>query len=240
MCPMNASAGYLWSRYKSTIELLSQINNSFVYVGEYRDNGKPVLLYVSPSFESFFDWSSNDVLQKPSLLLNAIHPEDMELSKLATRKYIELISSAPVDEKLNYKIIYETRVKNPDNEYKRIIIQEQILELSQDGLPWIMLGIADLAPNQTVTETLRIRLINFRTGQIVPFSLSSDEKSILTSREKEILKLIDEGRLSKEISDMLSISLHTVNRHRQNILQKLNADNSIEAIHNARSLGLIE
>ena len=30
--------------------------------------------------------------------------------------------------------------------------------------------------------------------------------------------------LSKEISDRLSVSIHTVNKHRQNIMQKMNAD----------------
>ena len=181
---MSASAEYLWSRYTGTIELLSQINNSFVYVGEYHSNGNPELLYVSPSFESFFGWTPEDAVENPALLLHSIHPEDMELSKLATRKFIELISSAPVDERLEYKIIFEARVMSPDNTYSRIIIQEQILELSEDGMPWIMLGIAVLAPNQTITETVRLLLINFRTGKIIPSSLTSEEKSIITTRDK--------------------------------------------------------
>lgn len=237
---MKADAESLWQRHKSTVELLSQMNKSFVYVGEYHRNGSPGLLYVSPSFGLFFGWTPEEALQKPFLLLDTLHPEDTRLSRLASRKYIELISSLPVEERMDYKIIYEVRIIQPDKKYVRIIIQEQILELSEDGLPWIMLGIADLAPNQTVTETLRLRLINLRTCQFVPFPLTPDEHSVLTAREKEILKLISEGRLSKEISNILSISTHTVNRHRQNILKKLSVYNSIEAIQNARKLGCIE
>ena len=43
----------------------------------------------------------------------------------------------------------------------------------------------------------------------------------LTQREREVLKLIGEGNKSKEIADYLCISLHTVEKHRSNLMQKL-------------------
>jgi DNA-binding NarL/FixJ family response regulator len=52
---------------------------------------------------------------------------------------------------------------------------------------------------------------------------------ILTLREKEILKLIGEGYKNKEISRYLAISIKTVEKHRSNIMQKLD-------LHNASSL----
>lgn len=44
---------------------------------------------------------------------------------------------------------------------------------------------------------------------------------LLTSREKEIIKLIIDGKSSYVIADMLFISQHTVNNHRKNIIKKL-------------------
>ena len=44
----------------------------------------------------------------------------------------------------------------------------------------------------------------------------------LTSREREVLKLIGEGNKSKEIAEYLCISLHTVEKHRSNLMEKLN------------------
>ena len=44
----------------------------------------------------------------------------------------------------------------------------------------------------------------------------------LTNREREVLKLIGEGNKSKEIADYLCISLHTVEKHRSNLMEKLN------------------
>jgi DNA-binding NarL/FixJ family response regulator len=44
----------------------------------------------------------------------------------------------------------------------------------------------------------------------------------LTQREREVLKLIGEGNKSKEIAEYLCISLHTVEKHRSNLMEKLN------------------
>jgi len=51
----------------------------------------------------------------------------------------------------------------------------------------------------------------------------------LTQREKEVLKLIAEGHKNAEIADFLCISVKTVNKHRSNLMQKLD-------IHNASAL----
>lgn len=44
----------------------------------------------------------------------------------------------------------------------------------------------------------------------------------LTNREKEVLKLIAEGKSNREIADLLFISVHTVQNHRASIMKKLN------------------
>jgi len=47
----------------------------------------------------------------------------------------------------------------------------------------------------------------------------------LTQREREILKLIAEGYKNKEIADDLCISVKTVEKHRSNLMEKLNLHN---------------
>ena len=47
------------------------------------------------------------------------------------------------------------------------------------------------------------------------------EKGVLTRRQKEILKLIAQGKTSREIGDELFIGLHTVDTHRKNMTRIL-------------------
>ena len=62
----------------------------------------------------------------------------------------------------------------------------------------------------------------------------------LTEREREVLTLIAEGRSNQEIADALVISIKTVNRHRENIMAKLNLHSRVELVRYAIEKGLIE
>ena len=59
----------------------------------------------------------------------------------------------------------------------------------------------------------------------------SHHLSELTSRENEVLNLVAEGLLTKEISDQLSLSNYTVKSHLKNIYTKLHVRNKVEAIN---------
>ncbi len=63
---------------------------------------------------------------------------------------------------------------------------------------------------------------------------------VLTPRELEVLKLIAEAYTSKQIADALFISIKTVDRHRQNILDKLGMRDRVELTRYAIRRGLIQ
>ena len=81
-------------------------------------------------------------------------------------------------------------------------------------------------------------VVNSVTGEMQELETKNDS-NILSDREKQVLRLIDKGLMSKHIAERLSISINTVSRHRQEILSKLQVKNSIEACRVARDLGLI-
>jgi DNA-binding NarL/FixJ family response regulator len=62
----------------------------------------------------------------------------------------------------------------------------------------------------------------------------------LSPREQEIVKLVAEGYSSKEIADALVIAEKTVERHRANILEKLNMRGRVEVTRYAIRQGLVE
>jgi two-component system response regulator NreC len=61
----------------------------------------------------------------------------------------------------------------------------------------------------------------------------------LTPREREVLTHIAEGYTNREIAENLVISVKTVDRHRENIMQKLNLHNRVELVKYAIEKGLI-
>jgi DNA-binding NarL/FixJ family response regulator len=62
----------------------------------------------------------------------------------------------------------------------------------------------------------------------------------LTEREQEVLKLIADGLTNQEIADKLTISVKTVERHRANIMGKLNLHNRTELVKYAIRKGMID
>jgi DNA-binding NarL/FixJ family response regulator len=62
---------------------------------------------------------------------------------------------------------------------------------------------------------------------------SPSEARMLTVREREILKMIAEGKSNKEIGDLLCISVRTVERHRANMMSKLNIKRTAELVQYA-------
>jgi len=66
-----------------------------------------------------------------------------------------------------------------------------------------------------------------------------DSYDLLTSREREILQLLAEGKANKEVATALNISPYTVETHRSHILEKLNLHNPAELILYAVRKGII-
>ena len=65
------------------------------------------------------------------------------------------------------------------------------------------------------------------------------ERETLTVREREILKLIAEGKSNKDIANLLFISIRTVERHRANIMNKLKMNKTADLIKYAINKGSI-
>ncbi len=70
-------------------------------------------------------------------------------------------------------------------------------------------------------------------------SKTSPKMEQLTGREKEVLKLIADGKRSKEIADLLLISTRTVERHRANIMQKLEVKKTTDIMRHAIQKGFV-
>ncbi len=225
-------------KHTVALQTLSNIGNSGINVF---DVYKRQVVFYSSNFGAQLGYVPSDYEKTgQQFFAERIHPEDkIKLSHLGVSTF-KVYSNISSDEKLNYKQVNEYRILNAQNKYVRLIEQYQILELDKSGQIWLLISFVDLSPNQEEYNGIKSQLLNFRTGKIIPIEVPQKAQYELTKRETEILKLVKDGLLSKEISNRLSISLHTVNTHRQRFLEKLGANNSLEAIIFASKFGLLE
>jgi len=127
-----------------------------------------------------------------------------------------------------------------DGTYVRVVEQQSVLELDRRGNIWLALSLLDLSPYSDLETPFRCRMINIKTGERYLFPPQAEGNlDLLTMREKEILHLISKGLVSREIADLLFISVNTVNTHRQNIIEKLEVSNTSEAVRYALDLGIL-
>ncbi len=68
---------------------------------------------------------------------------------------------------------------------------------------------------------------------------NADSYEALTDREKQVLKLVAEGRTNKEVADMLGVSVKTAMSHREHIMEKLDLHSRTELIKFALRKGVI-
>ena len=199
--------------YISYMKILEQAGSFAVFLSDRFGHYYYVTEYIEPPQELNIE--------------NLVHPDDLEVVKRIDKKVWEFLDTLPEEEKLTYKYIYEMRVLDR-GKYVRMIYQTRLLAFKEDN--FLAMGMIDLAPEQSANTSVRFQIKNCLTDEVVPFTIETATDVLLTPREREILALAKEGMFSKEISEKLNISIHTVNRHRQNILEKLQVDNMIEAI----------
>jgi len=218
------------------LDQMAKVKNSGITVF---DLFKKEHIYSSYNLEEIFGYSTSEIKDNGNEYFNSrIHPEDFIQLLRNGALLLNFFFGLPASEHRNYKLQNEYRILNQKKQYVRIIEQHLLLEHDIHQNIWLSLSVMDLSPNQTPLSSVNSQLLNIKTGEINNSWQKHNDSIQLTKRETEILQLVREGYLSKEISDNLSISIHTVNTHRQKILKKLGVNNSIEAIEYANKLNL--
>ncbi len=116
-------------------------------------------------------------------------------------------------------------------------------------------GVKGFLPKGSVSDELLLAVRAASRGAIylspsIPASVLADQTARdnsktrgavghLTVREREILLLIGKGYTNNQMAQVMGVSIKTVERHRTNLMQKLNARNLVELIRIALTQGLI-
>jgi DNA-binding CsgD family transcriptional regulator len=218
----------LYARLENTISVLSDLRarRSHLYLG-----GTAQQLGFKPT------GSTIDSIWEDELL-GLVHLEDLQKKYRLELKFFQLLKSIPIHKRLDYSLITKLRMRNKNGVY--LFVKHRLLYLSStaEGNIWLALCLYETVPQHPGVAVPDGLIINTATGTIINSEQERFE-ALLSTREEQVLQRINLGKRSKEIASELALSIHTVNRHRQNIFQKLNVNNALEACRVAQAAGLL-
>ena len=167
-------------------------------------------------------------------IFRCIHPEDLKEKHLEELRFYHFVMSVSLSLRPDYYLYSHLRMKDAEGKYLSVSHRMFYLSYDKNGCARFALCLYNLSLSDDSVHLI----VNSITGKtLAPESCACDH--LLSSRELDILRRIERGAMSKEIASELFISINTVNRHRQNILMKLQAANSMEACRIAKGLGLL-
>ncbi len=208
---------------ESCIAVLSDMssNKSWIYYGDFAAS-----IGIETKKEDIDSIWENHILER-------IHPDDLMSKHLQELRFFHFMKRQGRNN--HYYLAHKLRMINSSGEYISIL-HRLFYVLSSDGNN-LRFALCLYSPIelQLPENFLVVNTVNGESFQLEQLSQSK----ILSKREREVLQLIDKGFRSNEIADKLFISKHTVSRHRQEILAKLQVKNSIEACRIAKALGIL-
>lgn len=224
------------------LELYKKLLN-FFQVGDY-------FYFIFNAVDIGFDFVSPDIQKvlgyEPAewnveFFMDMIHPDDRPYFLNFEMKTVEFLTGLPIDKLLKYKVRSDFRLKKKSGEYIRVLHQVAIMEHDSDGRLIRCLGTQT---DITHLKPTGVPVMSYIGMDGEPSYLNVDvetgfieSEQLLTRREKQVLTLLIQGKLSKEISEILHISKHTVDMHRKNMLKKTDLTNTGELIGKAIKQG---
>lgn len=156
-------------------------------------------------------------------------PEEITVLKLGLIDFLKQNDSSKV-----YSFFQRVR-PNPDTNYKWYLTSSRIYPNYGTETSLKVMHIA-IEIGNTYYAAKKISSLYENNELIQKYYV---KYNLLTCREKEIIKLVADGKSSYAISDMLFISQHTVNNHRKNILNKLKVKSLAELIKLALAFNIL-
>ena len=173
-------------------------------------------------------------------IFSKIHPDDVIERHLLELNYFEFQKSIDQKERSRYSTFSRIRLQNSDGSYSYINHRTIYVKSLPNGSVWLALCIYAPATDLIPTKGIDGKIIDVQTGNVITYEkYTNNNKNLLSQRELEILNLVAKGMGSKKIAEELNIALHTVYRHRQNIINKMKVANTAEAVKTAMFMGII-
>lgn len=221
----NVAEGY--SQTEGVISVLSDLpgRHSHVFYGRFAkmlDLSRPMCPDTIPSI-----WEQE--------ILDIIHADDLEAKMLNELLFFHYIRTLPVSRRFGYALYQMLRMRGRSGDWVNVLHRMYYIPDSTGST--VRYALCLYGP-LVFSISGGGMVVDCATGAVSVLDKSTRSR-ILSGQELAVLHHVDCGRKSREIAELMNISVNTVSRHRQNIIAKLKAGNSSQACRIARSLNLI-
>ncbi|WP_417875981.1 LuxR C-terminal-related transcriptional regulator [Winogradskyella sediminis] len=192
--------------------------------------------YISKNYTSCLGLDANELkVHGMRSLWSRIHPDDVDAWLNALNSLMEFtLAEIPKNKRKDANYTWNFRMRNSDEVYVNIIQNTTPLVFDSESKP--IIGLAHytvLDPNIKMDITASAKLLNTNNEYETLYFSNFSQKLLndgISNRERDVIRLLVLNKSSKEISRTLSISSHTVDTHRRNILRKLNISSTGELV----------
>ncbi|MHA7844432.1 MAG: LuxR C-terminal-related transcriptional regulator [Winogradskyella sp.] len=192
--------------------------------------------YISKNYKASLGLNPEDLKEKGMRYFwSRIHPDDVESWLRALNNLMEFtLSEIPKEKRQDASYTWNFRFKNAQDTYVNIVQNTTPLIFDSDSKP--IIGLAHytvMHPDVKLDITASAKLLNDKQEYETIYFNSFSQKLLhdgVTNRERDIIRLLILDKTSKEISEKLNISPHTVDTHRRNILKKLDISSTGELV----------
>jgi hypothetical protein len=176
----------------------------------------------------------------PLEMMSRTHPDDVERFGMGRSKLMSLDKDLILEHKGSAILSTNLRMLKPDKTYANHLYQ---FYLFYSPVPHK--GVYSVQINTDISDfKMKKDSFHYYVGKDISLFKFPDKALLyighpFTCREFEIIKQIKNGKISSEIAESLFISLHTVNTHRRNILEKSQKNHISDVIFDLMNQGLL-
>ena len=221
-------------RLRIYAQMMAEIENVIVVVSDMASGKSHIAAGAFAASLGLSDYQHEDSIWE-SRILSLMSAEEQEAKYIAELRFYHFVKHQPKNRKGDYHLLSKLRFRFGDGSLHDVF--HRMHYIYDEGRNNVRYAICIYGPLSFDFKGRSI-IVNSVTGLTEELTPAGTD-AILSRRERQVLGLIDTGMKSAEIADRLSISIHTVSRHRQEIINKLQVKNTHEACRIAKSMELI-
>ena len=215
-------------------ESIAGIENCVAVVSNLVENRSRIIAGKFADLLNLGDYDNeNSIWEKK--ILDLMTEEERQEKYIAELRFYHFLKRIVPSKRDEYYLLSQLRFRLQNKRF--MDIQHRMYYMYDESKKNLIAAICLYSP-LTFSHSGKSYAVNSITG-IYEELTNSDSNTVLSQRECQVLSLIEKGMKSREIAETLNISIHTVNRHRQSILESLQVKNSHEACRIAKSMSLI-